>query len=138
MKGYILYDLLNKSVFISRNAIFYEDKFPYQQINISKSNNILCHPNDHCSDNIDLFSDLHKYTNSGHSRSNMNKDSNLNIDFTSEHTISDMHHDHTASNMPAAYFDNSFIHTPIDLKRSNRIKKAHLYLNDFYWKSTTS
>lgn len=38
-KGYLLYDLLDKSVFISRDVSFYESQFPFSEAAISKETN---------------------------------------------------------------------------------------------------
>lgn len=35
IKGYILYDLLDKNVFISRDVVFYESQFPFAEIAVN-------------------------------------------------------------------------------------------------------
>lgn len=56
-KGYVLFDLQSRSVFVSRNAIFYESTFPY--LSTTDYSHAITDFNNHDSDSVFLFDAPH-------------------------------------------------------------------------------
>lgn len=130
-KGYILYDLSSKIIFISRNVVFYETHFPYDTLhsNTQDTNTTV--------EQFDCIIPLQNFVSPMHDNSSipLQQHDIVNIEFASHDFIQPTEHD--IINIGSASHDSDEL-TECVSRVSTRSKKPPHYLADYHCPTISS